>query len=65
MDGSFHELSDRKFIQLINCDMIQEIIVYIILAVTIIYTQYAIRKKFLKKTSPCDGCSGCDLKKIL
>jgi hypothetical protein len=46
--------------------MIQEIIVFIILAVVISYIAYTFfRKPVSKKSTACDGCSGCDLKKDL
>ena len=43
-------------------DMLQEIIVYIILLIAGGLAVRAIIKRFGRKSSPCDGCSGCDLK---
>lgn len=40
----------------------QLIIVYIILAITVVYTIYAIIKYTRKKNNACDGCSGCEMK---
>ncbi|MTK54084.1 FeoB-associated Cys-rich membrane protein [Paludibacter sp.] len=42
--------------------MLQEIIVYIILIVAAGFAVRALVKRFGRKSSPCDGCSGCDLK---
>jgi hypothetical protein len=42
--------------------MLQEIIVYFILAITVGLVIYSIVRRFRHKSSPCDGCSGCDLK---
>lgn len=45
--------------------MLQEIIVYIILAVVAGLVIYSLIRRFgSRKSSPCDGCSGCDLKDI-
>jgi hypothetical protein len=44
--------------------MVQEIIVYVVLLVVIVLTIRAIVKRFGHKSSPCDGCSGCDLKNL-
>lgn len=41
----------------------QLLIVYIILGVSIIYSIYALAKYIRKKNDPCDGCSGCDIKR--
>ena len=44
--------------------MIQNIIVYIIISLTILYGVYAVFRSLTKKEkSGCDGCSGCDIKK--
>lgn len=44
--------------------MIQEIIVYIILAVTAVYVlSHAIKKLLLKPKDKCSGCNSCSLKK--
>jgi hypothetical protein len=44
--------------------MAQEIIVYIIIAGTITYIAFLIRKSFKrKKANRCDSCEGCPLKK--
>ncbi len=40
----------------------QTIIVYIVLALTIAYSIYALVKHIRKKSSPCGDCSGCDIK---
>ncbi len=42
--------------------MLQLIIVYIVLAITIGYSIYALVRYIRKKNSPCGDCSGCDLK---
>lgn len=43
--------------------IMQLIIVYIILGLSITYAIYAIIKYIRKKEkSPCDGCDGCELK---
>ena len=42
--------------------MLQEIIVYIILIIAAGLAVRAIIKRLGRKNSPCDGCSGCDLK---
>ncbi len=43
--------------------MNQEIIVYIVLALAIIYIVYInIKKKTNKKASACGNCTGCELK---
>lgn len=45
--------------------MVQEIIVYIILTGTLAYVIYKfINKIRMRKTSRCDGCEGCSLKKL-
>ena len=45
--------------------MAQEIIVYIILAGTLAYVIFKVINKIsMKKTSRCDGCEGCSLKKL-
>jgi len=44
--------------------MVQNIIVFIIIAFAIVYSVYAVVKNIRKKdTSPCGGCNGCDIKK--
>lgn len=44
--------------------MTQDIIVYIILAVTTIYVlSQAIKKLLMKPKDSCSGCNGCSLKK--
>jgi hypothetical protein len=46
--------------------MTQEIIVFIILGIVISYIVFTFfRRDQSKKSSACDGCSGCDLKKDL
>jgi predicted PurR-regulated permease PerM len=43
--------------------MIQEIVVYIILAITIAYLSYVVFKKLkVRGADPCNNCSGCSLK---
>jgi large-conductance mechanosensitive channel len=47
-----------------NKRMVQEIIVFIILAATIVYTAVTVVKKLtIRHSNKCDGCSGCHLKK--
>lgn len=43
----------------------QEIIVYILLLITVVYTSYKIYTKVIPKNSNsiCGSCSGCDAKK--
>jgi hypothetical protein len=45
--------------------MLQEVIVYAVLAVVAGIVIYSLIKRFRvpKKSSSCDGCSGCDLMK--
>jgi len=44
--------------------MIQNIIVYAIIILAIVYSAYAVIKNIRKKdTSPCGDCNGCDIKK--
>ena len=44
--------------------MLQNIIVYIIIALAIAYTAYSVFKSITKKEkSGCDGCNGCDIKR--
>jgi hypothetical protein len=45
--------------------MLQEIIMYIILVAAVGLAIRALIKRFGRKSSPCDGCSGCDLKKTV
>jgi hypothetical protein len=46
--------------------MWQEIVVYIVLFLVIVYTGYKIYGFFTKKnTSGCCGCSGCDIKETM
>lgn len=41
----------------------QDLIVLFILALTVIYTGYSIKKSLkVKAKSKCDGCTGCDAK---
>jgi len=44
--------------------MIQDIIVYVILAIVAMIVVYSLVKRLRapEKSSPCEGCSGCDLK---
>ncbi len=42
--------------------MMQLLIVYIILALTIAYAIYAMVKYLRRKNDPCDGCAGCEIK---
>ncbi|HLN54141.1 MAG TPA: FeoB-associated Cys-rich membrane protein [Lentimicrobium sp.] len=47
---------------------IQEIIVFLIIALAVIYTGYKIMKRFKTKASGCDGCSsdcsGCSIMEL-
>lgn len=44
--------------------MLQNTIVYIIIALAIVYTVYSVYKSITKKEkSGCDGCNGCDIKR--
>lgn len=44
--------------------MTQNIIVYAIIVLAIVYSAYAVLKNVRKKeTSPCGDCNGCDIKK--
>ncbi|MBN1462975.1 MAG: FeoB-associated Cys-rich membrane protein [Paludibacteraceae bacterium] len=43
----------------------QLLIVYIILALSVAYSVYAIIKYIRKKNNPCDGCDGCEIKNQL
>lgn len=46
--------------------MTQEIIVFIILGIVILYIAFTLFRRPLSNKPPaCDGCSGCDLKKDL
>ena len=66
MANCFFNLSDRNFIHLKINTMTQEIIVYIILAIAILYIIYInIKKKTSKKAGSCGNCTGCELKNKL
>lgn len=41
----------------------QEIIVYIILAIAVTYAVYKVYSSLAERNSPCYGCQGCELKK--
>lgn len=41
----------------------QEIIVYIILAIAVTYAVYKVYGSLAERNSPCYGCQGCELKK--
>lgn len=44
--------------------MFQNILVFSIIAFSIVYSVYAVVKNIRKKdTSPCGDCNGCDIKK--
>ncbi len=44
--------------------MTQEVIVFIIIGIVIVYIVFSFfRRPQSKKPPACDGCSGCDLKK--
>lgn len=44
--------------------MLQYILVYLIIVLTVGYTVYSVVRSLKSKSkSPCDGCGGCDIKK--
>lgn len=44
--------------------MLQEIIVFVIISASVGYTIYSVVKSVrIKKSAPCGGCTGCDVKK--
>jgi len=44
--------------------MFQNILVFTIIAFSIVYSVYAVLKNIRKKdTSPCGDCNGCDIKR--
>lgn len=40
----------------------QEIITYAIIACAIVYASTIVYRTIKKKSNPCDGCAGCDIK---